>query len=131
MEAGGGFSDVLHAIYVVSAESGFIETSNAENWGTVGRVPVCWWAHMAHLWPARSDRLLGYRIDPCDLYESSVLAAAMVFEPGGGWRHWWHVHWSLNTPYLRRHGIPGVYIDQPDAYWRLVRGGHQVAPWDR
>ncbi len=131
IDAGGGsYLDVLHALYVVSGESGGDCEANARNWGTQGRVPVGCWSHMSHLWPGRSQRLLGYQIDPMDLYQASLLAAYLVYTPGeGGWYNWWHIHWAING-FLRSHGIPGVYHCPEPAYWQNVRGGKQDCPYD-
>ncbi len=127
---GGGYADTAHLLYVLSAESAGDCNANAENWGTIGRVPVGCLSHMSHLWPGRSMRLLGYLIDPMDVYEASLLAAMMIYTPGeGGWSNWWHVHWQLNRR-LVSHGIQGVYHCPADAYWRLVRGGRQDCPYD-
>ncbi len=137
--------DVLHAIYVMSGESGADPNANAINWGCPAntelrpedsslcraygaRVPISWYSHMSHLVQDRSDRLLGYQIDPYSLYESSLLAFALVYEIGGnGWFHWWHIAWGMNA-YTSRHGITPTWYCPPDAYWANVRGGRQECP---
>jgi len=137
--------DVLHGIYVMSFESGANPDANALNWGCPkipelrpedssicrsfgAKVPISWYSHMSHLVQDRSDRLLGYQIDPYSLYESSLLAFALVYEIGGnGWFHWWHASWLLNS-YTTRHGIIPTWYCPPDAYWINVRGGRQPCP---
>ena len=154
----GDRDSVVHLLYVFGAESNGDPLLNGANWGcprqeaiaalhpdpegTVAdgrptcpyyqnRVPIGPGSHMAHTLEERSERLLGYLIDPYDPYEAALLAFALVDEKGvgRGWTHWWHVHWGLN-PYLERAGIRGVYFTYPPGeYWTRVRGGYQKAPW--
>ena len=142
--------DVLHGLYIMMAESGGTRDANSVNWGCPrdirlqapglecdawgNRVPLYYWSHMAHLVEDRSLRLLGYLIQPWDLYESSLLAAAMVYEVGGnGWYHWWHVqgysYGGQINRLLESHGIRGVYHIPERSYWQNVRGGYQAPPW--
>ena len=148
------FDDVLHMLYVESFESGGSPFANGVSWGcpsqprlkelhpdpdgtTNGysncpwfqqRVPISYHSHMGHLIEPRSMRIFGYLLDPYDLYESSLLSFALVYErEGNGWYHWWHVHWGLNK-YLARHGIRQVWHCPPDAYWQNVKGGRQECP---
>jgi len=140
--------DVLHMLYVVSGESGGDPLANSRNWGCArderlrptvnghpdfvcpffgGRVPTGYVSHMSHLVEARSQRILGYLIDPFDLYQSTKLAMALVYEKGGnGWYHWWSIHYGLNR-YLARHGIRQVWHCPPAAYWADVQAGSGVA----
>ena len=147
--------DVLHMMYIDSFESAGDPLANGRNWGCprqeelVGfhpdpdgigpdgrpncpyfqnRVPMCQLSHMSHLVVDRSERLFGYLIDPCDLYEAALLGFALVDEIGGnGWFHWWHISWGMNR-YTSRHGIRSTWYCPPDAYWANVRGGRQTCP---
>lgn len=150
--------DVVHMLYVMSGESFANPLANGQNWGCprqpaiaalhpdpegIGpvtgrsnclyqqnRVPVGWMSHMSHTLEGRSDRILGWLIDPYDLYESALLGYGLVFETGGnGWYHWWHIHWNLNR-YLTPLGIQGVYHCPPGPYWQNVKGGRQDCPYD-
>ena len=149
--------DVLHMMYVDSAESAGNVLANGQNWGCprqtplagfhpdpggVGpitgkancpyfqnRVPTGQLSHMAHLVCERSQRFLGVEcIDPYDLEEAALLAFALVYETGrNGWFHWWHIHWGING-LLSRHDIRPIWYCPPDAYWANVRGGRQECP---
>ncbi len=149
--------DVAHMLYVNSFESGGDPLANGRNWGCprqeaiaafhpdpdgVGpdgrancpylqnKVPIGDVSHMAHTLEGRSDRILGWLIDPYDLYESSLLGFGLVFETGGnGWYHWWHIHWGLNA-YIVPLGIQGVYYCPPGPYWQNVKGGWQPCPYE-
>jgi hypothetical protein len=137
--------DVIHMLYVLGAESGGDPFANSVNWGCPRtshlwpeafgyewkcrwvyggqRVPLGYVAHMGHLVEERSNRLLGRMIDPFDVYDSVLLAMALVWEPGGnGWYHWWSVHHGFNR-YLRQYGIPRVFHCPSSEYWADVKPG--------
>lgn len=149
--------DVLHMLYVDSAESAGNVLANGQNWGCPRQAPVAGMhpdpagigpvtgrancpyfqnkvptgnlSHMAHLVCERSQRFLGVDcINPYDLEEAALLAFAMVYEKNrNGWFHWWHIHWGLNGT-LSRHGIAPIWFCPPDDYWANVRGGRQECP---
>ena len=149
-------ADVLHMLYIDSAESAANPLANGQNWGCprqewlaamhpdpegVGpitgkencpyfqnKVPTGKLSHMAHSLEERSLRFLGYLINPYDLEEAALLGFALVYETGrNGYFHWWHIHWNLNR-YLARHDISPIWYCPPDAYWANVRGGRQECP---
>lgn len=150
--------DVLHMLYIGSLESGeaMNPLANGQNWGCprqeelrgfhpdpegVGpvtgktnckkfnnNVPTGSLSHMAQLFPARSYRILGYLINPYDLYEASLLGFGLVYEVGGnGWYHWWHISWTGNR-YWSKYGVRAVWHCPKADYWKLVRGGQQACP---
>ena len=139
--------DVAHMLYVNSFESAGDPYANSRNWGCPrnealrpadesvcpfygGIVPIGYVSHMSHRVEGRSQRILGWLIDPYDLYESCLLGFGLVFETGGnGWYHWWHIHWGLNA-YIVPLGIQGVYHCPPGPYWQNVKGGRQDCPYD-
>jgi hypothetical protein len=137
--------DVIHMLYVVGAESGGDPWANSVNWGCPRtphlwpdkfghewecrwvyggqRVPLGYVSHMGHLVEERAHRLLGRMVDPFDLYDSVLLAMALVWEPGGsGWYHWWSVSHGFNH-LTRQYGIRAVVFCPPSDYWADVKPG--------